>query len=92
MNVPLPAQRDLKKALRIYVAGRNRAWTADEKRSAAGDDVELAAADTGSAATGAAEPHVGVPVPESLQFHRGPISWRGEIPGGRSGRTRREDD
>jgi hypothetical protein len=92
VNVPLPDQRDLKKALRIYVSGRNRAWTAEEKRSAAGDDVPPAAVASGSSTTGGAEPQVGVPVPDSLQFHRGPIRWRGEIPGGRRGRMRRDHD
>ena len=91
MNVPLPGQRDLKKALRIYVAGRNRAWTADEKRAAAGDAAATLSVESASTAGKETEPQVGVPVPESLQFHRGPIRWRGEIPGGRRGRTRRDD-
>jgi hypothetical protein len=91
VKVPLPGQRDLKKALRIYVAGRNRAWTVDEKRAAAGTEVLFAAPDADPAGTEDRETQIGVAVPETLQFHRGPGTWRGEIPGGRRTRTRRDD-
>jgi hypothetical protein len=91
VNVPLPGQRDLKKALRIYVAGRNRAWTADEMRAAAGDEVLALAVDAESEHAEGAILQVGVPVPESLRFHRGPGTWRPEIPGGRRNRARRGD-
>jgi hypothetical protein len=87
VEVPLPGGRDLNRALRIYVAGRNRAWTADEKREAAGGDVRRGPAVTGPTADPDADPdaetRTGVPVPDSLQFHRGPGTWRGEMPGGR---------
>jgi hypothetical protein len=88
VNVPLPGQRDLKKALRIYVAGRNRAWTADEKRAAAGDEIRAVAFDAEPADAEETMPQAGVPVPESLRFHRGPGTWRPEIPGGRRNPTR----
>ena len=83
MDVPLPGGRDLNRALRIYVAGRSRAWTADEKREAAGGEVRRGSAGRVPTAGVKAETRIGVPVPESLQFHRGPGTWRGEMPGGR---------
>ena len=83
MDVPLPGGRDLNKALRIYVTGRNRAWTADEKREAAGGDARRGKPVRAPTAGVEGEERTGVPVPESLQFHRGPGTWRGEMPGGR---------
>ena len=83
MDVPLPGGRDLSKALRIYVAGRNRAWTADEKREAAGGGARRGPAGRVPAESVEQETRIGVPVPESLQFHRGPGTWRGAMPGGR---------
>jgi len=83
VTTPLPEGRDLRRALRIYVAGRTRFWTADEKRSAAGDSATPSEPDgsgTGEAEHGA---RVGVPVPETLQFHRAAGTWRDGIPGGR---------
>jgi hypothetical protein len=91
VNVPLPGPRDPKKALRIYVAGRNRAWTAEEKRAAAGDDVAIGTTGPKPGGTEGREPRIEVPVPTELQFHRGPGTWRGEIPGGRRGHRRRDD-
>ena len=83
MNLPLPGGRDLRKALRIYVAGRSRAWTADEKREAAGDVIQSASRMTDPAPEVDVETKFGVPVPRTLEFHRGPGTWRGELPGGR---------
>ena len=83
MDVPLPGGRDLNKALRIYIAGRNRAWTADQKRGAAGGDVQRGPAGPAPTEVVDGEMRTGVPVPDNLQFHRGPGTWRGEMPGGR---------
>jgi hypothetical protein len=92
VEVPVPGERDLKKALRIYVAGRNRAWTADEKRQAAGADDRRTDRFAGIAFAEEGESRIGVPVPETLQFHRGPLRWRGDTAAGtRRGRGPRED-
>ena len=81
--IPLPVRRDFRQALRIYVAGRTRFWTADEKRAAGG--VNVSPYESGEGGTTETEPRaaVGVPVPETLQFHRAVGTWRDEIPGGR---------
>lgn len=85
---PLPRRIDLEHAFRVYVAGRNRMWTEDQKRSAA------VAAESGASgpvedgppaalAPSAARPHAGVPVPERLAYHRSAGTWRNLVPGGR---------
>ncbi len=81
--IPLPVKRDCRQALRIYVAGRNRFWTADEKRAAGG--VNVSPYESGAVGPTDTEPRsaVGVPVPETLQFHRAVGTWRDEVPGGR---------
>jgi len=91
VEVPLPGGRDLKKALRIYISGRNRAWTADEKREAAGSDTPRELSHRDPTAELEPETRIGVPVPDSLQFHRGPGTWRGEMPGGRRRQRGRRD-
>lgn len=81
--VPLPGGRDVRRALRIYVAGRSRFWSADEKRAAAGESA--APSEPGSSGIAASErdARIGVPVPETLQFHRAAGTWRDGVPGGR---------
>jgi hypothetical protein len=82
-TVPLPGGRDLRQALRIYVAGRNRFWTAEEKRTAAGEREPpfKSGGNVTSGIEGGAR--IGVPVPETLQFHRAAGTWRDGVPGGR---------
>jgi len=85
---PLPRRIDLEHALQVYVAGRNRMWTEDEKRSAAAAGDRRSgepAADPSSAAVApsADPPRAGVRVPERLAFHRSAGTWRNAVPGGR---------
>jgi hypothetical protein len=84
----LPRRIDLEHAFQVYVAGRNRMWTEDEKRSAAAAGERRAgvpASDTSSAAVvPSADPsRAGVRVPERLAFHRSAGTWRNAVPGGR---------
>lgn len=82
---PLPRTRDLHRALRIYVAGRTRFWTADEKRAAADERQPTGEPEVSELVAPDDRPgsRVPVPVPETLQFHRAVGTWRDEIPGGR---------
>jgi hypothetical protein len=82
-TVPLPGGRDLRRALRIYVAGRNRFWTAEEKRTAAGEKNSPSGSDGEGTADIERGTRIGVPVPETLQFHRAAGTWRDGVPGGR---------
>lgn len=82
---PLPESRDLHRALRIYVAGRTRFWTAEEKREAAGERQPTSEPDVSQIADRAFPVGNRVPVPETLQFHRAVGTWRDDIPGGRRG-------
>ncbi|MFW6090104.1 MAG: hypothetical protein ACODAB_10145 [Gemmatimonadota bacterium] len=78
---PLPARSDWRRALGVYVAGRSRALTLDEKRGLAGgsrggDDGE-------SALPGATRPSpvaYGVRVPPVLDFYRNASTWRDRLP------------
>ena len=90
--MPLPVKSDFRQALRIYVAGRNRFWTADEKRLAAGESGS--STEVGEGGMTASEPRAGVavPVPDTLQFHRAAGTWRDEVPGGRGHRARSRSD
>lgn len=90
--IPLPARRDFRQALRIYVAGRNRFWTADEKRVAAGESGSSTEVGVGGMTDGEPRAGVAVPVPETLQFHRAAGTWRDEVPGGRGHRARSRSD
>ncbi len=80
---PLPESRDLHRALRIYVTGRSRFWTADEKREAAGEKPPASERDITAIADRDRGAGKQVPVPESLQFHRAVGTWRDDVPGGR---------
>jgi hypothetical protein len=90
--MPLPAKSDFRQALRIYVAGRNRFWTADEKRVAAGGPGTSTKPDVGGMTEAEPRAGVAVPVPETLQFHRAAGTWRDEVPGGRGYRARPRND
>ncbi len=80
---PLPEGRDLRRALRIYVAGRTRFWTAGEKREAAGEQESRAQHGIASAADPERGAGSSVTVPETLQFDRAVGTWRDGVPGGR---------
>jgi hypothetical protein len=81
--LPLPGGRDVRRALRIYVAGRSRFWSADEKRAAAGEGPAPSEPDSSEIADSERDARVRVPVPETLQFHRAAGTWRDGVPGGR---------
>ncbi len=86
--LPLPGRIDLEHAFQVYVAGRNRMWTEEEKRSAAaagGPRTGAPPADgpPSAAAEPEAAPRAGVAVPERLVFHRSAGTWRNAVPGGR---------
>lgn len=82
----LPRRIDLDHALQVYVAGRSRNWTEDEKRTAAARGKRIAAASPEVPEAGdaprAAAPRAGVRVPERLAFHRSAGTWRVAVPGG----------
>jgi len=63
---PLPGGRDVRRALRIYVAGRSRFWSADEKRAAAGEGPAPSEPDSSAIAESERDARVGVPVPETM--------------------------
>ncbi len=75
----MTAPRDratLHRALRAYIAGHDRGWTVGRKRETGGSDREEAASPTFDELAGRSESHIGIPVPERLDFHRGPDTWR----------------
>jgi hypothetical protein len=90
--MPLPAKSDFRQALRIYVAGRNRFWTVDEKRAAAGEPGSSTKVEVGGMTEAEPRAGVAVPVPETLKFHRAAGTWRDEVPGGRGHRARSRTD
>jgi hypothetical protein len=92
ISIPLPGKSDFRGALRIYVAGRNRFWTADEKRAAAQQNDSRSDSVEPVTVTGEARVEVGVPIPETLQFHRAAGTWRDEVPGGRNRPSRSRID
>lgn len=81
---PLPARTDWRRALDVYVAGRSRALTADEKRSFAGGarsrEAEPESEVRVRRATGRPEAAYGVSVPRVLDFYRNAGTWRDSLP------------
>lgn len=77
---PLPARADWRRALGIYVAGRSRALTHDEKRRLGGADGEGDAATTGRGATRSSKAVYGVGVPPVFDFYRSASTWRDHLP------------
>lgn len=73
-------RRGLGAALRAYVEGHDRGWDADRKlRASAGADPQ----EPDIAWSAEPEsPRFGVGVPDELDFHRGPDTWRGGADGG----------
>ena len=87
---PLPRSTDWRNALNVYVAGRSRALTFEEKRgiaSAAVPPPQPATAPARASATdpepsAVAEPKFGVPIPDVLAYHRNASTWRNRLPEG----------
>lgn len=75
MTVP-GGRATLKRALRSYVAGHDRGWSVDRKRQTGGIHRQDPTAPTFDEPAARSERVVGVPVPERLDFHRGPDTWR----------------
>ncbi len=101
-SYPVPGRLNLDQALRAYVLGHDRGWDAERKAelavegeeegfSGAGqalDSGERTGPDDGDRSDETGEGRrYGVPVPETLSFHRGAAIWRDRIP--RPTRSRR---
>ncbi|MGI9039276.1 MAG: hypothetical protein ACR2GQ_10480 [Gemmatimonadota bacterium] len=83
---PLPARADWRAAFDVYVAGRNRALTLDEKRRMAsrGQTASREAVSPHTEAVEPGGPSYGVGVPEKLDYYRNAGTWRNQLPGGGS--------
>lgn len=88
---PLPASADWRRALTVYRGGRSRALTFDEKRRlAAAAEATAEKAPEPREEDGSARPArtnapgFGVPVPQTLAFHRNAGNWRHRLPGERT--------
>lgn len=77
---PLPASADWRRAFDVYVVGRSRALTADEKRGIARARARHRASPPERGATRSLEASYGVPIPERLQYHRNASTWRNHLP------------
>ena len=67
---------DWRRALDIYVTGRNRALTTDEKRRAAGAGISESARTEPSGTTTTDTSTFGVPIPQVLEYYRNAGTWR----------------
>lgn len=74
---------DWRRALDIYVSGRNRALTIDEKRSAVGAEKSDAGSKSGSVSTTTDSPSIDISVPRDLKYFRNAGTWRDRIDGAR---------
>ena len=70
---------DWRRALEIYVTGRNRGLTTDEKRRATGSDMSEAASTVPSGRTTSRTSTFGVSVPQILDYYRNAGTWRDRI-------------
>lgn len=78
---PLPARSDWRKALGVYVAGRSRALTLDEKRHlGSGANGEGDEETTRSGTTRPSKAVYGVDVPPVFDFYRNASTWRNGLP------------
>ena len=77
---PLPARSDWRRALDVYVAGRSRAITHDEKRSIAASGV-AGRADEAPDVDVPPKPSFGVSVPDQLDYYRNAGTWRDRLSG-----------
>lgn len=77
-------KRDWRRALDIYVAGRNRALSLEQKLAAS--DLGAQAGDLpSSSGTAPGGPTFGVSVPETLEFYRNAGTWRDRVDRASSG-------
>lgn len=70
---------DWRRALDIYVTGRNRALSTDEKRRAAGPGMSEATDTATSGTTTSGTSTFGVSVPQTLEYYRNAGTWRDRI-------------
>lgn len=78
---PLPARSDWRRALGVYVAGRSRALTLDEKRRLGGGaDDEGGETSTRTGSTRPSNAAYGVAVPPVFDFYRNASTWRDGLP------------
>lgn len=79
-----PEARDWRRALRAYVDGHDRGWSADRKHREAAEEVSGAsepAREEAPARTGRGTRYgVDVPDRESFSFHRSASTWRDRLP------------
>ena len=78
---PLPARSDWRRALGVYVSGRSRALTLDEKRRLGGGSGKEG--DEATSRGGATRPSTavyGVAVPRVFDFYRSASTWREGLP------------
>lgn len=69
----------LHRALRAYVEGHDRGWTVARKREKGAPHRDVTEPAFDDRAT-RSQARIGVPVPERLDFHRGPDTWRSREP------------
>lgn len=85
---PLPGRSDWRRALGIYVSGRSRALTLDEKRRLGGGSTDGDEGAPSTARNGATRPSrtvYGVAVPRVFDFYRNAGTWRDGLPEPKSG-------
>lgn len=84
---PLPGRSDWRRALGIYVSGRSRGLTLDEKRRLGGrsTDDEGSPTTARSGATRSSKTLYGVTVPRVFDFYRNASTWRDGLPEPKSG-------
>ena len=78
-------------ALKIYVSGRNRALTVEEKRSAVGADSPVVPDVPGPRSPTSDSFSAAIPVPRTLEYYRNAGIWRDRIDGGRQRKAGRGD-
>lgn len=89
---PLPVSADWRRALDVYVAGRSRALTDDEKRAIARARSVHRSSPPEPGTARVLGSAYGVPVPETLQFHRNASTWRNHLPEPKSPRRTTSGD
>jgi len=75
-DVGLPARLDMKRALDVYVAGRNRTLGPEEKGTMVGGSVETSFPGPSAETPPEFPAAQGVSVPNELRFDRNPGTWR----------------
>ena len=81
-DVGLPPRLDMRRALAVYVAGRNRTLGPDEKGAMVGGPVGTPLPGPSVETTAPQVPAVqGIPVPDELRFDRNAGTWRRSLVG-----------